>query len=126
VSGPLLRVKGLETHFHVGGMVARAVSGVSFDILRNEVLGIVGESGSGKSVAALSLIRLIPDPPGRIAAGEVLYGGRDLLKIPIEEVRKIRGREIAMIFQEPMTSLNPVFTIGMQVMEPLLFHFDLR
>jgi oligopeptide/dipeptide ABC transporter ATP-binding protein len=125
VSEPLLSVRGLETHFHVGGMVARAVSGVSFDIRRNEVLGIVGESGSGKSVAALSLIRLVPDPPGRIAAGEVVFGGRDLLKIPIEEVRKTRGREIAMIFQEPMTSLNPVFTIGMQVMEPLRFHFDL-
>jgi oligopeptide/dipeptide ABC transporter ATP-binding protein len=106
-------------------MVAHAVSGVSFEIRRGEVLGIVGESGSGKSVAALSLVRLIPDPPGRIAAGEVWFGGRDLLKLPIEEVRKVRGREIAMIFQEPMTSLNPVFTIGMQVMEPLLFHFDL-
>jgi oligopeptide/dipeptide ABC transporter ATP-binding protein len=125
VSEPLLRVRGLETRFAVGSMVARAVSGVSFDILRGEVLGIVGESGSGKSVAALSLLRLVPDPPGRIEAGEVIFGGRDLLRIPIEEVRKVRGREIAMIFQEPMTSLNPVFTIGMQVMEPLLFHFDL-
>jgi oligopeptide/dipeptide ABC transporter ATP-binding protein len=106
-------------------MVARAVGGVSFEIRRGETLGIVGESGSGKSVAALSLVRLIPDPPGRIAAGRVLFGGRDLLAIPIEEVRKVRGREIAMVFQEPMTSLNPVFTIGMQVMEPLLFHFGL-
>jgi oligopeptide/dipeptide ABC transporter ATP-binding protein len=121
----LLTVKGLETHFHVGGMVAKAVSGVSFEVRRGEILGIVGESGSGKSVAALSLIRLIPDPPGRIVAGEVLFGGRDLLKLPHDDVRKVRGREIGMIFQEPMTSLNPVFTIGMQLMEPLRYHFGL-
>jgi len=122
---PLLRVKNLQTHFHVGGMVAKAVSGVTFDVRKGEILGIVGESGSGKSVAALSLIRLIPDPPGKIVGGEVLFGGRDLLKIPHEDVRKVRGREIGMIFQEPMTSLNPVFTVGMQVMEPLLFHYGL-
>ncbi|MCE9637513.1 MAG: ABC transporter ATP-binding protein [Planctomycetes bacterium] len=119
---PLLQVKNLQTHFAVGGMVAKAVSGVSFDLHKGEVLGIVGESGSGKSVTALSLIRLIPDPPGKIVGGEVIFNGQDLLKMPIEDVRKIRGRDIGMIFQEPMTSLNPVFTIGKQVMEPLLFH----
>ena len=122
---PLLVVRNLQTHFQVGGMLAKAVSGVSFEVHRGEVLGIVGESGSGKSVAALSLIRLIPDPPGRIVGGEVHFGGRDLLKIPHEDVRKVRGRDIGMIFQEPMTSLNPVFTVGMQVMEPLLFHYGL-
>ncbi|NUN51514.1 MAG: ABC transporter ATP-binding protein [Planctomycetaceae bacterium] len=106
-------------------MTAKAVSGVSLEVRAGEVLGIVGESGSGKSVTALSFIRLIPDPPGRIVAGEVWFKGRDLLKLPWDEVRKVRGREIGMIFQEPMTSLNPVFTIGMQVMEPLLFHYDL-
>ncbi len=120
---PLMRVRDLETHFHVGGMVAKAVSGVSFDVLPGEVLGIVGESGSGKSVTALSLLRLIPDPPGKIVGGEVQFGGRDLLALSHEDVRKVRGREIAMIFQEPMTSLNPVFTIGKQVMEPLLYHY---
>jgi oligopeptide/dipeptide ABC transporter ATP-binding protein len=121
-AAPLLSVRGLETHFHVGGMIAKAVSGVTFDVRRGEVLGIVGESGSGKSVTALSLLRLIPDPPGRIVAGEVTFGGRDLLKLSHEDVRKVRGREIAMIFQEPMTSLNPVLTIGQQVTEPLLYH----
>ena len=122
---PLLQVRGLQTHFKVGGMVAKAVSGVSFDVYPGEVLGIVGESGSGKSVTALSLIRLIPDPPGHIVAGEVLFDGRDLLQLSYEDVRKVRGRDIGMIFQEPMTSLNPVFTIGMQVMEPLLHHYGL-
>ena len=121
----LLTVRNLHTHFHVGDTVARAVSGVSFEVRKNEVLGIVGESGSGKSVTALSLIRLIPDPPGRIAQGEVLFGGRDILKLSYEEVGKIRGRDIAMIFQEPMTSLNPVFKIGKQLTEPLLFHYDI-
>jgi len=120
---PLLSVRGLQTHFRVGDMTAKAVSGVSFDVLPGEVLGIVGESGSGKSVAALSVLRLVPDPPGKIVAGQVLFGGRDLLAIPHEEVRKVRGRDIAMIFQEPMTSLNPVFPIGKQVTEPLIHHF---
>ena len=121
----LLSVKGLQTHFHVGNAIARAVSGVSFDVKKNEVLGIVGESGSGKSVTALSLIRLIPDPPGKIVAGEVHFDGKDILKLPYDEVRKIRGRDIGMIFQEPMTSLNPVFKIGKQMMEPLLYHFPI-
>ena len=87
-----------------------------------EVLGLVGESGSGKSVTALSILRLIPDPPGRIVGGEIRFSGRDLLKLSWEEIRKVRGKEISMIFQEPMTSLNPVFTIGRQVMEVILAH----
>ena len=86
------------------------------------MLGLVGESGSGKSVTALSILRLIPDPPGRIVGGEILFRGRDLLKLSWEEIRKVRGKEISMIFQEPMTSLNPVFTIGRQVMEIILAH----
>jgi len=119
---PLLQVKDLHTMFHVEGKEAHAVNGVSFDIHPGEMLGIVGESGSGKSVTSLSIMRLIPDPPGEIAGGQILFGGRDLLKLSFDEMRSIRGKEIAMIFQEPMTSLNPVFTIGMQVMESLLFH----
>ncbi|MBL4769959.1 MAG: ABC transporter ATP-binding protein [Planctomycetes bacterium] len=101
---------------------AHAVSGVSFDIMPNEMLGIVGESGSGKSVTALSIMRLIPDPPGKIAGGEIIFDGKDLLKLSYKEMRKIRGKDIAMIFQEPMTSLNPVFTIGRQVSESLIHH----
>jgi peptide/nickel transport system ATP-binding protein len=119
---PLLQVKNLHTMFFVEKREAHAVSGVSFDIMPNEMLGIVGESGSGKSVTALSLMRLIPDPPGKIASGEVLFGGRDLLKLSYKEMRKVRGKDIAMIFQEPMTSLNPVFTIGRQVAEALIHH----
>ena len=104
--------------------MAKAVDGVSFDIYPGEVVGLVGESGSGKSVTALSILRLIPDPPGKIVDGSILYKGQDLLKLPWEEIRKIRGSEISMIFQEPMTSLNPVFTIGMQLMEVVLVHED--
>ncbi|HIG10132.1 MAG TPA: ABC transporter ATP-binding protein [Planctomycetes bacterium] len=119
---PLIQVKNLQTLFLVEGQEAHAVDGVSFDIYEDEMLGIVGESGSGKSVTSLSIMRLIPDPPGKIAGGEILFGGRDLLKLSYDEMRQIRGRDIAMIFQEPMTSLNPVFTIGMQVAEALRFH----
>ena len=122
---PLLRVKDLHTLFHVEGREAHAVNGVSFDILPGEMLGIVGESGSGKSVTSLSIMRLIPDPPGKIAGGEIWFDGKDLLQLSHEEMRKVRGKDIAMIFQEPMTSLNPVFTVGMQVMEALLFHEDI-
>ena len=123
----LLQVKGLCTHFLVEGKEAHAVDNVSFDIFEDEMLGIVGESGSGKSVTSLSIMRLIPDPPGKIASGEILFADaegktQDLLKLSYEEMRKIRGKDIAMIFQEPMTSLNPVFTIGMQVMESVRFH----
>ena len=92
--------------------MAKAVDGVDLDIRAGEVLGLVGESGSGKSVTALSILRLIPDPPGRIVGGEILFRGRNLIELPWDDIRKVRGREISMIFQEPMTSLNPVFTIG--------------
>ncbi len=119
---PLLQVKNLRTKFFVEKKEAVAVSDVSFDIYPNEMLGIVGESGSGKSVTALSIMRLIPDPPGRIDAGEILFDGKDLLKLTFKEMRQIRGKDIAMIFQEPMTSLNPVFTIGRQVAESLIQH----
>jgi len=121
-AAPLLSVRGLKTHFHVEGGLAPAVDGVSFDVEPDEVVGVVGESGSGKSVTALSILRLIPDPPGRIAGGEVWFEGRDLLRLGYDEIRKVRGARIGMIFQEPMTSLNPVFTVGMQVMEPLRAH----
>ena len=115
---PLLQVCDLVTEFDVeGGGRATAVAGVSFEVHSGEVLGVVGESGSGKSVTALSVVRLVPDPPGRIRSGRILFRGVDLLGLPLEEVRAIRGRDIGMVFQEPMTSLNPVFPIGMQVAE---------
>jgi oligopeptide/dipeptide ABC transporter ATP-binding protein len=119
---PLLAIRGLRTYFYTESGVAKAVDGVDLDIAQGEVLGLVGESGSGKSVTALSILRLIPDPPGRIVEGEILYKGRDLLKLSWEEIRQIRGNDISMVFQEPMTSLNPVFTIGMQVTEVVLAH----
>jgi peptide/nickel transport system ATP-binding protein len=119
---PLLQIKGLKTYFHTEAGTAKAVDGVSFDIMPGEVVGLVGESGSGKSVTALSVLRLIPDPPGKITEGSIFYKGNDLLKLSWEEMHKIRGNEISMIFQEPMTSLNPVFTIGYQMMEVILSH----
>ena len=118
---PLLEIRDLQTSFDVEGRQATAVSEVSFDVNRNEFLGIVGESGSGKSVTALSIMRLIPDPPGHIDSGTIHYEERDLLALSYEEMREVRGKDIAMIFQEPMTSLNPVFTVGMQVQEALRF-----
>jgi oligopeptide/dipeptide ABC transporter ATP-binding protein len=119
---PLLSIRGLRTYFYTESGVAKAVDGVDLDIRRGEVLGLVGESGSGKSVTALSVLRLIPDPPGKIVGGEIVFGGRDLLKLSWDEIRAIRGNDISMVFQEPMTSLNPVFTIGMQVTEVILAH----
>jgi len=119
---PTLSVRDLEVTFRTEDSVARAVNGVSFDLFPSEVLGIVGESGSGKSVTALSVMRLIPDPPGKIAGGEILLEGQDLMDLTYGEMRNIRGNQIAMIFQEPMTALNPVFTIGMQVMETVRRH----
>jgi oligopeptide/dipeptide ABC transporter ATP-binding protein len=121
-SRPLLQVRDLEVTFRVEDGLARAVDGVSFDLEAGEVVGIVGESGSGKSVTALSILRLIPDPPGRISRGRILLDGVDLLSLPYDKMRQIRGNEIAMIFQEPMTALNPVFSIGMQVREAVLTH----
>jgi oligopeptide/dipeptide ABC transporter ATP-binding protein len=120
----LLDVKDLQTYFFTDDGVVKAVDGMSFTIRRGEVLGLVGESGCGKSVASLSIMRLI-DKPGKTVGGEILFKGEDLLKKTEEEMRKIRGSEIAMIFQEPMTSLNPVFTIGDQIMEAILLHQDL-
>ena len=116
-SEPLLQVRNLRTYFHTEAGIAKAVDGVDFDIFPGEVVGLVGESGSGKSVTALSILRLIPDPPGKIVDGSILFKGRDLLKLPWEDIRAIRGNEISMIFQEPMTSLNPVLTIGSQISE---------
>jgi oligopeptide/dipeptide ABC transporter ATP-binding protein len=121
-SRPLLDIRGLRTYFYTESGVAKAVDGVDLQIREGEVLGLVGESGSGKSVTALSVLRLIPDPPGRIVGGQILYRDRDVLTLPLEQVRQIRGNEISMVFQEPMTSLNPVFTIGMQVMEVIRAH----
>ncbi len=121
-SDPVLRVEGLKTHFVVGGRRLRAVDGISFDLHRGETLGLVGESGCGKSVTALSILRLIKKPPGEIVGGAVYFGGRDLLKLPMPELRQIRGNEISMIFQEPMTSLNPVMTIGRQISESITRH----
>jgi oligopeptide/dipeptide ABC transporter ATP-binding protein len=118
----LLEVRDLRTVFDIEGKTARAVDGVSFDIHEGEVFGLVGESGSGKSVTALSILKLIPDPPGKIAGGQVFFRGRDLLSLGYDEMRKIRGKDISMIFQEPMTSLNPVFTVGFQVREAITQH----
>ncbi len=120
----LLEVKGLKTYFKVENRVAKAVDGVDFHIYENEVFGLVGESGSGKSVTALSIIRLIPNPPGWIEAGEINFRGKSMLDMPIEDVRAIRGNDISMIFQEPMTALNPVFSIGFQLMEAIREHAD--
>ncbi|HRE57603.1 MAG TPA: ABC transporter ATP-binding protein [Candidatus Kapabacteria bacterium] len=118
----LVEVKNLHTHFNIEGKWAKAVNGVSFDIYKGEVLGLVGESGSGKSVTSLSLMKLIPDPPGRIVDGEIWFKNRDIVKMSYEDMYTIRGKEIAMIFQEPMTSLNPVFPIGMQIAEVIMVH----
>src|SRR6202049_468200 len=119
---PLLEVGGLRTYFDLRHGVVKAVDGVSFTLAPHETLAIVGESGCGKSITALSLMRLVPDPPGRIAGGSIKLGGVDLLALDEETMRGVRGKDIAMIFQEPMTSLNPVLTIGSQIAEVLLLH----
>ena len=115
-NGNLLEVKNLRTHFDTEDGIVKAVDGISFQLKRGETLGIVGESGSGKSVTNLSIIRLVPDPPGKIVSGEVIFNGSDLLMLPNEAIRKIRGRRIAMIFQDPMTSLNTFMKISRQLM----------
>ena len=120
--GPLLDVRGLRTYFHVMDGTVKAVDGVDFAIPRGGTVGLVGESGCGKSVTAHTIMRLIDIPPGEIAGGEVWFDGRDLLKLSKDKMRLVRGGEIAMIFQEPMTSLNPVFTIGDQISEAILLH----
>jgi oligopeptide/dipeptide ABC transporter ATP-binding protein len=123
---PLLDVRGLRTYFHVMDGTVKAVDGVDFSIRRGGTVGLVGESGCGKSVTAHSIMRLIDMPPGEIAGGEVLFEGVDLLKLSPNRMRKVRGGEIAMIFQEPMTSLNPVYTIGNQISEAISLHNDVN
>jgi oligopeptide transport system ATP-binding protein len=122
IKRPLLEVTDLRTQFFTQDGVVKAVNGVSFTLNEGEALGLVGESGCGKSVSALSLMRLIPQPPGKIVSGEVKFDGRDLLKLKEDDMRKVRGNDIAMIFQDPMTSLNPVLTIGRQISEALELH----
>jgi oligopeptide/dipeptide ABC transporter ATP-binding protein len=119
---PVLEVTDLETHFITDDGVVKAVDGVSFDVRPGETLGIVGESGCGKSVTSLSILRLIQSPPGRIVGGSIRFNGQELLTLPDAAMRKIRGNEISMIFQEPMTSLNPVYTCGDQIMEAVILH----
>src|SRR5689334_5243795 len=117
----LLEIDRLQTHFGTADGIVRAVEGVSFDIDAGETVAVVGESGCGKSVTAMSILRLVPQPPGRIA-GAIRFAGRNLLEVPEAEMRKLRGNQIGMIFQEPMTSLNPVLTVGRQVRETLRLH----
>ncbi len=122
----LLEVKGLKTYFKTDRGVVKAVDGVSFDLYRGETLGIVGESGCGKSVTNLSLMKLIPSPPGKIVGGEVLFKGEDILKKPDDQLRNIRGNSISMIFQDPMTSLNPFLRISTQMMETIVLHQKMK
>lgn len=122
---PLLEVKNLRTHFFTMDGVVKAVDGVSYDLEAGETLGLVGESGCGKSVSALSVMRLIPDPPGKIIEGEIFLEGEDILKVGMEDMREIRGAKIAMVFQEPMTSLNPVLTVERQLTETLELHMGM-
>ena len=124
-AGHLLEVRGLSTHFYTPDGVVQAVDDVSFDVGYGETLGLVGESGCGKSVSALSIARLVPDPPGKIVAGSILFDGIDLLKLSPEDMRKLRGKEIGFIFQDPLTSLNPTLTIGYQIAEAIRQHMGL-
>jgi oligopeptide transport system ATP-binding protein len=122
---PLLQVKDLRTYFFTDDGVVKAVDGVTYDVEQGETLGLVGESGCGKSVSAYSILRLIPNPPGRIVGGEVLFEGEDLLKLDEDQIRHVRGNNIGLVFQEPMTSLNPVLTIGRQLTEALELHLKM-
>jgi oligopeptide/dipeptide ABC transporter ATP-binding protein len=122
MTGPLLSIRNLEAHFFSAGKVVRALDGISFEILEGEVFGLVGETGCGKSVTALSILRLIPFPPGKIVAGSIRFKDTDILSLSPDQMRSVRGKEISMIFQEPMTSLNPVFRIGDQMREVIMLH----
>jgi len=122
----LLRVRNLETHFSTHEGTVKAVNRISFTINKGQTLGLVGESGCGKSVTALSIMRLIPNPPGKIMGGEIYFEGQNLLELDEKEMRKIRGKKISMIFQEPMTSLDPVFTIGHEIVESIQLHQGLK
>ena len=122
----LLEVNNLTTRFYTEDGIVHAVNGISFDLDEGHSMAIVGESGSGKSVSMKSIMGIIPSPPGRVEAGEVTFGGRDLLKLSPDEMRHVRGREMAMIFQDPMTSLNPVLTVGMQMTEALVLHLGMK
>ena len=124
-AAPLLQVEDLHTQFVTSRGIVRAVEGVSFSVDRGEVVAIVGESGSGKSVTALSIVRLLPRLTGKIPKGRIVFDGRSLLDLDDEEMRELRGRDISMIFQEPMTSLNPILTIGLQIKEPLQIHLGM-
>jgi len=126
MSDLLLDVQGLETQFRTPDGIVHAVNGVSFGLKEGETLGVVGESGCGKSVTMLSVLRLIASPPGKVVAGKAFYRGQDLLQMSDEEIRHIRGAQMAMIFQDPMTSLNPVMTIGRQLIEPLMLHLGMN
>ncbi|HEX6988196.1 MAG TPA: ATP-binding cassette domain-containing protein, partial [Bacillota bacterium] len=126
MSERLLEIRGLKTYFRTEDGVVPAVDGVSMHINRGETLGVVGESGCGKSVTSLSVMRLVPNPPGEIVGGEILFEGENLLDKSEREMRRIRGNEIAMIFQEPMTSLNPVYTVGDQIAEAIELHQGLN
>ena len=121
----LLEINDLQTQFFTSAGTVKAVDGVSYTVEEGETVAVVGESGSGKSVTAMSIMRLIPWPPGKIVGGSIMFDGQDLLSLSEDEMREIRGRDIGMIFQEPMTSLNPVLTIGMQLTEPMIAHLDM-
>ena len=124
-AGVVLEVRDLETHFRTPGGTVRAVDGLSYTVREGETLGVVGESGCGKSVTALSILRLIPDPPGQIVGGAIEFQGKNLLALPEDEMEAIRGNDISMIFQEPMTALNPLYTVGRQISESLVLHLSL-
>ncbi len=123
--GPFLEIDNLQTHFFTSAGTVKAVDGVSYTVEQGETVAVVGESGSGKSVTAMSIMRLIPWPPGKIVGGSINFDGKDLLALTEDEMRDIRGRDIGMIFQEPMTSLNPVLTIGLQLTEPMIAHLNM-
>jgi len=122
---PLLEIKNLTTRFYIQNGVVDAVNGISFNVEQGEIVGVVGESGCGKSVTMRSVMRIIPEPPGKIEAGQVIFEGEDLLKVSEEEIRRLRGQQISMIFQDPMTSLNPVLTVGLQLTETCREHLKM-